>query len=496
MLRLKSLQLKSLRLKLLRLCFNRNLLFSYNNQGNTPDSTHFAMAHCAIKRTIKVMMTKQAFTLILVLIINTLNIAAAQMATNTPESKIDNDAKPLTINDAVESCLKNNISVKKGAITLKDLKYKKNTSWNSVSPTIDLTGGYTNDFENETERLTLSGGISLKLTANLGTQIVLATANYNKGLLTYEELLRQIELSVRKSFTQLLYLKDYVTLEEQYLSTAKEQYENNVVKFNKGQMSELDVATSRLNYEKQKPVLLQAQTNYENSIATFKQVIGLEPNYTIEIDGVLNDVLKLKDISFESLPKVDNPAPAVRQAQYDLEIAKATLSNSRASAYSPVITASYQYGKTKTLDTDTVNTTNQISLSAKIPLDGYLPFSAGGVKIASDKKTLETSILALEDAKRTIATNTQNYIRSANLALSQGHAAQENAKLAQQNYNLTRTSYNYGKTDIIALQKASDELLAAQVSVKNAAYNAIAAILDLEYTLGIPYDSLNKDSEY
>lgn len=409
------------------------------------------------------------------------------LATTQPHTQ-----RMLDIDDAVSMALDNNISIKKGAITLKDLKYKKNTSWNSVSPTIDITGGYTNDFENDIERLSLSGGISLRLTANLATQIIQATANYNKGLTTYEELLRQVECSVRKSFTQLLYQKDYVTLEEQYLSTAKEQYENNVVKFNKGQMSQLDVATSRLNYEKQKPVLLQAKTNYENSLDTFKQVLGVEPNCIIEIDGVLNDVLKLDDISMDSLPKVDKPAPAVRQAQYDLEIAKATLSNSRASAYSPVITASYQYGKTKTLDIDTVSTTNQISLSAKIPLDGYLPFSTGGVKVASDRYSVESSRLALEDAKRTIATNTQNYIRSANLALSQGRAALENAKLAQQNYDLTRTSYNYGKTDIIALQKASDELLSAQVSVKNAAYNAIAAILDLEYTLGIPYDSLSK----
>lgn len=404
--------------------------------------------------------------------------------------KAGNPPLVLTIDDAVKLAQENNTTIKIDTLTLRELGTKKNTSWNSVFPTLEISGGYSNDFENTTEKLTISGGISVKLSANLATSIIGARLNYKKGLITFEESQRSIERDVRKSFIGLLYQKDYCGLQEKFLETSKNQYDTNRAKYAKGQISDLDVATARLNYEKQKPVLLQAQVDYANSIALFLQVLGVDQTTAIDITGTIEDALSMTEISFDTLPVPKEPAPSVQQAMLDVAIAKNNLATSRASAYSPVITASYTYGKSWVLDPEMDSITNQLQLSARIPLDGYFPWSVGGVGVKSSKYALQKQELTLEDTRTTVAVKTDNYIRTINQALAQGRVAQENATLAQQNYDLTKTAYNYGKTDLMALQKASDDVLDAQVKVKNAAYTLIASILDMEYLLGIEYNSL------
>lgn len=398
----------------------------------------------------------------------------------------------LTIDDAVKLAKDNNITIKKEELTLKDLKTKKNTSWNSVSPSLALNGGYTNDFENSTERLNISAQVNIALSANLATNIIVARENYAKGVITFSQCVRDVERNVRKSFTQLLYQKEYCALEDKYLETAKAQYDTNRLKFSKGQITQLDVATSRLNWEKQKPESMQAKSNYENMLATFKKVLGIAQDTDIQIVGTLDEALLMDEVTMESLPKVTSPAPSVLLGQKNLAIAKATLANTRASSYSPVISAGYTYGEATTLDTDINTTTNTLSLSVKVPLDGYLPWSGGGVSIKTQKRAVKKEELALKDTEEDVAVQTANLIRTINQARAQGSVAKQNATLSATTYELTRQAYNYGKTDIIALQKAGDEVLDAQVKVKNCAYTLISSVLDLEYLLGIPYGAMQK----
>lgn len=398
--------------------------------------------------------------------------------------------KILTIDDAVLLAKENNISVKTAENTLDNLELLNKYSWNSVSPTASLSGNLSDDIESDFSSFSFSGSVNLNLKTNLYSEIKGAKLNYEKGLLTYNEAVRKIELSVRKCFYNLIYQKENLVLQKRSLETSKTQYLNNQEKFQNGKISELDAFTSRVNYESKKPLVESAEINFQNDLATFKQLLGISQQTEIELDGSLDEILSLKEISFGLLPKVDEPAPDVKSAEYNVEIAKNSLLDSRFSAYAPTVTGSYSYGKSKNSNQDDWTTTNKLSVGISVPLDGVLPWSARAVNIKTNKNALDTAEKNLEDAKTTVAVQTESYIRKINQAVKQLDSLKSTEELANQTYQMTFTAYNYGKTDFLSLQNANDSVLSAGVNLKSQAYTLISTILDLENVLGLDFGTL------
>lgn len=398
--------------------------------------------------------------------------------------------KILTIEDAVQLAKENNISVKTAENTLDNLGILNKYSWNSVSPTATLSGNLADDIENDSSSFSFSGSVNLNLKTNLYSEIKGAKLNYEKGLLTYNEAVRKIELSVRKNFYNLIYQKENLVLQKRSLETSKTQYLNNQEKFKNGKISELDAFTSRVNYESKKPVVESAEINFQNDLATFKQLLGIPQQTEIELDGSLDEILNLKEISFDLLPKVNEPAPDVKSAEYNVEIAKNSLLDSRFSAYAPTVTGSYSYGKSKNSNQDEWTTTNRLSVGISVPLDGVLPWSTRAVNIKTNRNALDTAEKNLENAKTTVAVQTESYIRKINQAVKQLDSLKSTEELANQTYQMTLTAYNYGKTDFLSLQNANDSVLSAGVNLKSQAYTLISTILDLESVLGLDFGTL------
>ncbi len=407
------------------------------------------------------------------------------------------EALRLNIEDAVKIALENNVSIKSSALELEKLSTIKKYSWGSVSPRISANGSYRTGLKENTDSLSFSGTVSLALSSNLYTAMKAAALNYENGLLSYEQTVRSIELSVRKTFYVLLYEKENIELQKRGLETNRIQYQTNQEKFRNGKISELDVMTSRVTYEQKKPVVESAEISYKNDLALFKQILGISQDTAVELDGTLDDVLGLKEIKLDSLPKVTEPAPKVRSAEKSLEIAKNSLSASRFSAYSPSLNASYSYGLTNAYSLKEgakswSEPEHSLSFGVSIPLDGYLPWSQDGLSVRSSKKSVEEAKLNLESAKTSVQVETENYLRKINQGIGQIFSLKENEKLAEQAHAMSLTAYNYGKTDILSLQNYSDSLLSARVSVKQQAYSILSSVLDFENLLGLPFGSLTK----
>ncbi len=401
------------------------------------------------------------------------------------------EEKVLTIDDAVKYALENNISLQESKVTFDALKRTKDFSWNSISPTLTGTAGYTRPNEKTTYEYEgyIEGTISLSLTPALYSTMRAALLNYENGKITYDEAVRSVELSVRTAFYDLLYEKVYIVLQQRNLDTAKKQYEQNVVKYKSGQVSELDMLTSQVTYEKLKPTLESALVSYNNSLASFKQVLGIDQNTDISLSGTLDDVLALKDIS---LAENSSSVPAILAAEKEVEIAKNSLLAERFSAYAPSVSAEWIYGKIKTDLSDTLSAAGSVTLAVSIPLDGYLPWSTGAQSVASGKDSVKKAELSLADEKTTAAVNIASYLNQIKQAQSQLQALQTNIDLAQKTYDMTLAAYNHGSKDLLSLQDAADSLLEAKVDLESEKYTLISAVLNLESTLGVPFGTLGK----
>ena len=399
--------------------------------------------------------------------------------------------RKLTVDDAVILAADNNISLQRQRISLNTLEKKKDTSWNGISPSLSASGTMSIPFESDSKlSYSVSASASLNFTPSLFTAIKTAKLNYENGVTSYENAVRTVELNVRKVFCNLLYTKENIQLQERKLETAKSLYESNLAKYNRGQLSELDLLNSQYNYESTIPTLQSLQINYDNSIATFKQTLGLNQSEEIELVGNIEDFLNIGKIEIN---KNIEEVPAVKTILANMELAKTQLLATRFSAWGPSLSASYSYGKSGIFESSDLRTTgNSLSLSLRIPLDGFLPWSNGALSIANQKANLQDLELQLKEKKESTELEIQNSIKKIEQAQAQLNVLENNVELAQKRYNMTLTAYNHGSKDLLTLQNASDALMTARINLSSQKITIFSAILDLENILGVPFGTLGK----
>lgn len=401
-------------------------------------------------------------------------------------------SRKITVDEAVLLTADNNISLRRQRINVDLLEQRSTSSWNSVSPSASLSGSLTKPFGENSSGFSYSFGatISLSFTPSLFTSIKDAKLRFESGKTSYEDALRQIELNVRKLFYSLLYAKESIALQNRNMETARIRYENNRDKYERGQLSELDLFQSQYAYESMRPSIEAAEISYQNNIASFKQMLGIPQREGIELEGSLTDAIPPESFSVD---KSLEDIPSVKRIMDSIEQQKNSLLATRFSAYGPSLSASYSYGKSGNSKVSDLQTQNSLSLSMRIPLDGYLPWSNGALSILNQKATLEDLELQLEDELTNAELSLANSVKNIILQQSQMELMDRNVEMAQRSYDMTLAAYNYGSRDLLTLQNAADSLMKARLDRASHIYNLICAVLDLENMLGIPFGSLGNE---
>lgn len=409
----------------------------------------------------------------------------------------------LSVEDAVKIAKENNVSVQQQKITLNAAQRTKDHSWNSLSPSLSvgaassvpvdgLTGGdqtssYSASFE-------LSATASLSLTANLYTTMQGAKIAYEQNKLSFEDAVRKIELSVRESYYELLYSKENIKLQEENLAIAKTQYENNLAKYNSGRLSEVDALSAEVNYKSKIPTVESARTTYKNAMDSFKQVLGLMLNDKVELTGSLDDCLFLKKIEVD----IKNyKSYSIKNLELKLESAKNTVLDKRFSAFAPSLNASLSWSDGSWYagadDAKDAKKSSSVRLSASIPLDGALPWSAKNDAVDSAKDSVAGYELQLDDERKTFMRTVNSALRSIEQSQASINYKQANVELAQKTYDMTLEAYNRGTKDLLSLQSANNTLLTAQVTLNSEILTLTKNIMELENTLGVDIGSLIKE---
>ena len=409
--------------------------------------------------------------------------------------------RSLTVDEAVELAKNNNVSIARSQITLEAASRAKAHSWNSISPTASFSASSTlpvdalSDVDSAyTASIGLSATLSLNLTANLFTSMNAAKIAYESGKLTFSDAVKSVELGVREAFYGLLYEQENIVLQERNLEIAKTQYNNNLAKYNQGRLSEIDVLSAEVNYKSKIPTVESARTTFLNDLASFKQTLGLNLDEKIELAGTLDDLINLNEISVD-IKNVQSSS--IKLLEYKLENAKNSVTDKRFSAFAPSLNASLNWSDEKWYvgydgTAPDAQKSASLRLSATIPLDGILPWSARNDAIDSAQDTVKDLELQLENEKKNLTRTVMSSLRSIKQSQESIKYKQANVTLAQRTYDMTAEAYNRGTKDLLTLQNANTSLLNAQVSLKSEVLTLIRAVLNLENTIGVDFGTLGR----
>lgn len=411
----------------------------------------------------------------------------------------------LSADEAVEIALKNNVSVKNSKISLEAAQRAKNHSWNSVSPTFSLgasgsvpvdglTGG--DQTSNYSAAFGISATVSLKFTAKLYTEMEGAKLSYEQSKISFDDVLRKIELSVRTAYYELIYNREYIELQEENLKIAKTQYENNLAKYNSGRLSEVDALSAEVNYKSKIPVVESARTTFKNAMDSFKQAVGLMIDDEIELSGSLEDFLFLDEIKVDTKTLTSS---GVRQLEIQLKEAENSVLEKKFSAFAPSLDASFKWGDEKWYagydgTAPEAKKSASLTLIASIPLDGILPWSVKNDAVDSDLDAVKKAELDLDDGRKTFLRTVNSYLRSIAQSQEAVRYKQANVELARRTYEMTFESYNRGTKDLLTLQSANNTLLSAQVTLNSEILTLAENILSFEQAAGLEFGSLMSGS--
>ena len=445
------------------------------------------------------MKTRNLNLAILILAITTLTVSAQDFLSAGNKSTESGTIQVyLTVDDAVRIALDNNLSLRQNAIDLGVKKRAQDRSWNSLLPTLgasaiishptSVTGPVEPSNMNVwTPGFSISAGFTLSV--SVIDTIKKAQADYQSGLLSYEAVNQEIELQVRKLFYQLLLLDSNRELATHNFQNAQSRYEQTAVLARIGQSSKVDELSARVDMENLRPTVINTKTLYENSMDSFKTILGIPAEAMVELDGDLN-VEITKNISSVNTGSGDSlEALQLLQSIRSMESHRNSI---RSNAYIPNLRLSWSSTPLYNIQNDKWSDNGSFSVSLGINIDNFLPWSTTKTQIDNLNDNIRSAQIQLSDTLRNRDNRINQNIRTIARILESLEAMALNVELAQSTYEMIEDAYSRGAADYQRLRSAGDSIGQARNQLLQEQYNLISTILDLEKEMNIPFGTLSK----
>lgn len=407
----------------------------------------------------------------------------------------------LTVDEAVDYALKNSKTLQSAAIDLEIKTRAKDTAWNSLVPSVQLTGtlARSNKVQNpmpppggwkEADHWKAVGniGVSFMFNAALVQGIRAARADFEAGLITWEQTRADTERSIRKLFYGLLLQQESVALQQKMLANAQIRSNQSETGYKNGLVSELAFLQARVAYENQKPAVLKAEQEFKSQLGMFAFLLGLPLNSDIKLEGSIEPVFANFDAEKLIADYVSRRAD-VLLLQKNIELMRIRLSAMNLQIFTPSLSLSYGFQPVVVDITknwfDDKNYADGGSFSASLAwnLTNMLPFSS----TRQQAKTLQANLQKTEIQYATLLQKGEMEIRTLTDKLTQSRTVIEAGKsgsdLAQRSYDMTREAYRNGTAELLSLRDAETQLIQARLSLASEKYNYLSNLLDLEYAL-------------
>lgn len=415
----------------------------------------------------------------------------------------------LTIEQAVDYARENSKTLQSSAIDLEIKKRASSYSWNQFMPSVQVTG--TMSRKNEVTQMSISipgypmppqpdpteadhwtavGGVSVSwnFSAAMIESIRLAKRDYEAGLISWDQTLRQTELQIEKLFYGLLLQEESLKIQQDSLENARLRMEQARINYLNGLIPELSYIQAQVSYQNMKPSVMKQEQLLKQQLDMFGFLIGLPVGTKIELEGAIEPprielvAQDLVDISMENNPDI-------LLLNKNLEILKLTYSMQNLQTYIPSLSLSWGFQPVVSdIQENWIdNYTDGGSFSATLVwnLTNMLPFSANQQKAKDTKDNIRKMELSLETLKENTALNIRTQIDNLNQAWANIEAASGNITLAQKSYDMNVTSYQNGTRELLDVKDAESQLNQAKLGLINSKYEYLTGLLDLEYSLNI-----------
>ena len=409
----------------------------------------------------------------------------------------------LTVDRAAELAVANNLNLQVNAITTGTKERDRDSAWNvfipSINGSLDLGHSRTllsdpepNIFYSYEPEWNLTAGLSLNLPLNIAasTGIRQTIIDYETSLLNYEGAAKQLNRDVRKLFYNLLATEANIELKKFNIEVADKRYLQARENYSNGLISELEMLQAQVSAANEKPALNSLQTQYKNSMMSFKMLLGLPLSDTVELSGNLNDLIYYKLETDELIDSYTAGRLDIQQINKQIESLENTRELQNQYNRTPTLSLYSTWGTSVDAPFEGDNWSEgawadnlSMGVQLAIPLDGYIPNSSADV----DLKTMEDSIKALRIQKEALydaaAMEITNLVMTLKNSMNTIETYALNEDLAEKSFILTSEAYDLGTRELLDVETAQESYLSASLNILREKIIYITNLLDLQYAI-------------
>jgi len=448
----------------------------------------------------------------------------------------------LSPDEAVELALRNNLSLESSRTSLDTRRRASQYSWNQFIPNVTVAGILSHDNEESSTVITqpvpsgagmpftyngISGQVvpisgffisdpiavpqwhvvgsiqtSMNLSAAMFENMRRLRLDYEGGLLSYEKAKAQLERDVRKAYHNMLLLQENIALLRGSFENAERQVQMAQANYNAGLAPELTLLQARVARENMRPIIDQAENGLKLSMAQFAMFLGLGYNTPFELIPVTENIGFIPLDVAEMISQAASRKPDILELRHTIMMLQ---SARRAQIYAltPSLSLSWNLNSAFIKDPwenswfdsgDDWMKSGSFSITMALRLHSLIPFSTDFQGIRNLDDQIRTANIGLAQMINGTEIEIYNTVLALERARVSAEVQAQTVALAEQAYRLTEQAYRAGLQDYYQVQNAEQSLRQARVQMLEQQFNYINGLIDLEYSIGVPFGTLSNRS--
>jgi outer membrane protein TolC len=456
----------------------------------------------------------------------------------------------LSLDEAVSLALKNNLSLESSRTSLATKRRASDLSWNQFIPSITVAGILSRDNEKSNPTIVSvplpvppeyggtpgipitrdgvsgtfynSAGLFVSdpidisqwhIASNIQMSLTVSAAmfenmkrlriDYEGGLLSYEKAKTQLERDVRKAYHNILLLQENIALMRGSFANAERQVQMAQANYNAGLAPELTMLQARVARENMRPVIDQVENGMKLAMAQFAMFLGLDYNVNFELIPLSENTDFIPLDVTEMISKASREKPDIQELRHTILMME---SARRAQIYALTPSLTLSWNNTSAFlkdpwkdswfgDSDNWRKSGSLSLTFAVRLHSLIPYSADfqGIKNLDDQ--IKTATIGLAQLINGTEIEIYNTVLALERTRTNTQAQAQTVALAEQSYRMTEEAYRAGLQDYFQVQNAEQSLRQARVQLLEQQFNYLNGLIDLEYSIGVPFGTLSGRSK-
>ena len=403
---------------------------------------------------------------------------------------------PLTLQQAEAIAIKNNPQITIGKLRALAAQQYVREARSALLPTANLSltavdsipGGRitAGALNNPTVYPRAAGGVSVnQLLTDFGrTNSLLSSSEYGakaedqNAAATRADIL----LVVDQAFYNSLETKALVTVAEETVHARQTLVDKIQALTNAKLKSEIDLSFSNVDLARGKLLLLEAQNNYQTSLAALSAILGYPDEQNFQL---VEESAPITEPDLDVAPLIEKALqqrPEIKALQFQLESAQ-KFGSAEHDLWRPTVDALGVVGEAPVRDNHVPNWYGAVGVNINIPIFNGFLYNARAK--AADLQT-EVQRQSLLDSRNNIARDVRNAWQDSRRAFERLSVTQQLRQQADLSLNLAQARYNLGLGSIVEFTQAELQKTEADIDDTDAKYQYRLTQLVLAFTISAP----------